>query len=76
MALRAAMRTGNAYICDELVGQLKYWKTIIVDWNGRSMTVSPKWITEQHHIPSTDASRSMSDGGAGGVFKHWYFAFK
>ena len=76
MALRVAMRTGNAYICDELVGQLKYWKTIIVDWNGRSMTVSPKWITEQHHIPSTDASRSMSDGGAGGVFKHWYFAFK
>jgi DNA-cytosine methyltransferase len=76
MALRVAMKHGHAYICNDLVAQLKFWKTIIVDWNGRSVTVSPRWITEQQHIPSTDASRSMSDGGAGGVFKHWYFAFK
>jgi hypothetical protein len=76
MALRVAMRNGSTSVCPELIKQLKFWKEIIVKWNGRSISISPMWTTDQTCIPSTDASRSEHDGGAGGVFRHWYFAFK
>jgi len=76
MALRVAMKDGYAPICSELVKQLVFWKGIITTWNGRCISVEPAWTTEQACIPATDASRSTHDGGAGGVFKHWYFAFK
>ena len=74
--LRVALRDGAAVVTPDALAQLQWWRALLHDWNGRSVVLDPVWTTDQLDVPSTDASRSTHDGGAGGIFHHWFFAFK
>jgi hypothetical protein len=78
--LRASMRRRPrpARVTRGLRNELEWWLSLLSKWNRRSVIFEPSWTIPAHaadQAPFTDASRSLRCGGAGGVFKHFYFAW-
>jgi hypothetical protein len=76
--LKAALRRSPARVSVGLRNELEWWLTLLSKWNRRAVIFEPAWTIPAHaadQAPFTDASRSLRCGGAGGVFKHFYFAW-
>jgi hypothetical protein len=76
--LKAALRYGRARVSRELSDELDWWEDLLAKWNRRAVVLEPAWTIPAHaadHAPFTDASRSLKRGGAGGIFRHYFFAW-
>ena len=77
-AVRIAVKHGFCPMSSGWLDELRWWISLLGNWNRVSMIMKPQWLLPLHaaHLaPFTDASGSESNGGAGAVFGKYYMAF-
>ena len=75
--LKAAFKHGHAFVSLQLKDELRWWATLLRDWNGRAVIIDPVWVTPAHSAdaaPFTDACVDNSKGGGGAIFQKYIYA--
>ena len=80
VALKVASRYGQCRVVPALVGELQWWLEFLQSNTQRILLLEPRWVidddVESRMVPQTDASRARRTGGAGGVFRQWYWCLQ
>ena len=80
MAVGIAAREGACALFQLVRLELEWWQQCLARWDGHVLVLQLRWLRapgpRDACVPQTDASRSFTAGGAGGVFRGWYWAFK
>ena len=77
-SLRLSVVRGFAPMNGYWVEELEWWKSLLTDWNRKSLVLNPELLIPTHAAdmaPFTDASGSEANGGAGAVFGKFWMAF-